>query len=99
MSSHSRAIIRAVAVGCIRNLHINRASIVCDSFIAMMNIDVREVMGMEMRNGLAHASVRKKEDAEHQQGEALPHLGCITSEVRSNNLALVVQLRVATSRL
>ena len=55
----------------------------------MMNVDVRDVMGMEMRNGLAHASVRKKQDAEHQQGEALPHPGCVTSGAGSNNLAVV----------
>ena len=89
VSSHSRTIIRAVAVGCIRNLHISLASIVRNSFIVMMNIDVRDVMGMEMRNGLAHASVRKKQDAEHQQGKELPHLGCVTSEAESNNLAVV----------
>ena len=55
----------------------------------MMNVDVREVMGMEMRNGVAHASVRKKQDAEHQQGEALPHPGCVTSGAASDNLAVV----------
>ena len=59
------------------------------SFIVMMDIDVREVMSMEMWNGLAHASVRKKQDAEHQQGEALPHPGCVTSGAGSNNLAVV----------
>lgn len=55
----------------------------------MMNIDVRDVMGMEMWNGFAHASVRKKQDAEHQQGEALPHAGCVTSGAGSNNLAVL----------
>lgn len=80
VDGQSRAIIRAVAVCYIRDLHISLASIVGDNFIAMMNINVREVMGMEMRNGLAHASVRKKHDTEHQQGEALPHFGCVTSE-------------------
>ena len=86
VSSQRRAIVRAVSVGCIRKFHVRLASMVGDSFIAMMNIDTRDVMGMEMRNGLAHASVRKKQDAEHQKGEALPHPGCVTSEAESNNL-------------
>ena len=63
-----------------------------DSFISMMNIGVRQVMGMKMRNGLAHASVRKKQDAEHQQGEALPHPGCVTSEAESNNFRMSTSL-------
>ena len=89
VSSRSRAIIRAVTIGCIRNLNISLANMVRDSFIVMMNIDVRDVMGMQMRNGLAHASVRKKQDAQHQQGEALPHPRCVTSGAGSNNLAVV----------
>lgn len=55
------------------------------SLVVMVNIGVRQVMGMEMRDGFAHASVRKKQDAEHQQGEALPHPGCVTPETEPNN--------------